>query len=100
MKDNIKLEGVDLPVKTCSNTYRKIENQNSFLINVCTCEPNKEKYTISKSMLIHMRKLLIKYEEVAAVTLDTLLDSVEYHSSMLEKEYLDIVSCSQDGLIR
>ena len=62
------LDGVDLPVKACSNVYRKIENQNNFSFNVYTSEPIKDKYSIFPIYLtdniksIHIN-LLLYYEE-------------------------------------
>ena len=68
MLDSIKIDGIELPVKACSNVYRKIESQNDFSFNVYTAEPKKDKYSIFPIYLtdnmkeIHVN-LLLYYED-------------------------------------
>ena len=62
------LEGIELPVKSCSNVYRKIEAKNDFSFNVYATEPVKDRYKIypiynsDEKKPIHVN-LLLYYEE-------------------------------------
>lgn len=55
---------------------------------------DKEDYTISKSMLVYLKDLLVGYEKLANIALDYSINSCQEKVNELGREYMDIIACS------